>query len=355
MMMLFDPDPPFVRWYSFGRGISEERTQRFTPEWYRNEFENMKSKGAKAIGYLLYHGGEEITEPVKLLSQDSLSKIENCIRFLPERNEMTLRIARYWMRELPEIPHFLLCDTALFAHLPPEASTYAIPYQLRGEGIRRYGGDGLCHQWAWGQICSLKMKLYKRIISIHLGDHTNIAASKNGKAVETSIGFTPIEGIISSNGCGDIDTAIVLQLVSAGMSLEEINQSLSREGGFTGLLGKRRSLTDILQKTEDPHTNFVRDLFYYQVKKYIGAFISVLGGVDAIVFVCDYVDESNELIEETCRSLDFLRLKRREKAKVQHGYWIFSEKNSEVDVFCFKYDKLNILARKLINLTTKEL
>jgi len=354
MMLLFDPDPPFVRWCSFGKGTSEEHTQTFTPESYRNEFENMKSNEAKAIGYLLYHGGEEITEPMKLLSQDSLHKIENCVRFLPERNEMTLRIAQYWMRELPEIPHVLFCDTALFADLPAETSTYAIPYILRAEGIRRYGGDGLCHQWAWEQINTRKTRLHNRIISIHLGDHTNIAASNDGKAVETSIGFTPIEGIVSSNGCGDIDTAIVLQLVSAGMSLAEINQSLSGEGGFAGLLGRQSGLADILQTNEDPNTDFVRDLFCYQAKKYIGAFISVLGGVDAIVFVCDYVVESNELIEETCRSLDFLRLKTRKKPKLQDGYWIFSENNSEVDVFCFKYDKLNILKRKLINLTTKE-
>jgi acetate kinase len=353
MMLLFDPDPPFVRWHSFGRGTSEEHTQRFTPEWYRNEFENMKSKKAKAIGYLLYHGGEEITEPVKLLTQGSLSKVENCVRFLPERNEMTLRIARYWMRESPEIPHVLFCDTALFAHLPAEASTYAIPYRLREEGIRRYGGDGLCHQWGWGQICGLKM--YKRVVSIHLGNQTSIAALKDGKAVETSIGFTPIEGIISSNGCGDIDTAIVLQLVSAGMSLQEINQSLSRDGGFTGLIGKRCSLIDILQKNNSDNKKFVRELFSYQVMKYLGAFISVLGGVDAIVFICDYVDESSELIEEICCSLDFLRLKKREKAKASHGYWIFSENDSEVDVFCFKYDKWNILAKKLMNLINKEL
>jgi len=355
MMLLFDPDPPFICSYSLGRSTSKEHTQRFTPEWFGNEVDNMKSRKVKAIGYILHHGGEEITEPVKLITQGSLSKVENCVRFLPERNEMTLRIARYCMKVFPEIPHVLFCDTALFAHLPAEASTYAIPYKLRAEGIRRYGGDGLCHQWASEQINTLKMRSYKRVISIHLCNHTNIAAFQNGKAVETSIGFTPIEGIISSTGCGDLDTAIVLQLVSAGMSLEEINRSLSSEGGFTGLLGKQCSLTDILQKSKDPNINFVRDLFYYQVKKFIGSFISVLGGVDAIVFVCDYIDESIELIEETCRSLDLLPLKRREKAKVQHGHWIFSEKDSEVDVFCFKYDKLNILTRKLINLTTKEL
>jgi len=354
-MLLFDPDPPFVRRYSFERNVSVEHTQRYTPEWFRNESDSMKSKKVEAIGYLLYHGGEEITEPSKLLSQAYLSKVENCVRFLPDQNEMTLRIARYWMKEFPEIPHVLLCDTALFAHLPAEASTYAIPYQLREDGIRRYGGDGLCHQWGWEQICGLKTKSYKRAVSIHLGNQTNIAALKNGKAVETTIGFTPIEGIISSNGCGDIDTAIVLQLISAGMSLEEINQTLSRDGGFTGLSDKRCKLIDILKQNNSDQNNFIRELFSYQILKYIGAFISVLGGVDAIVFICDYVDESNELIEEICRSLDFLHLKKREKVKASHSYWIFTGNNSEVDVFCFKYDKLKILEKKLINLITKEL
>lgn len=354
MMLLFDPNPPFVRWYSTEGGKSGGQSRKFTMERYRSEFANLKSEKPGAIGYLLHHGGEEITEPAKLLSQEFLSRIENCIRFLPDYNEMTLRIVRYWMKELPEIPHVLFCDTALFANLPAEVSTYAIPYRLRSEGIRRYGGDGLCHQWAWEQINALEIKSYKKIISIHLSDYTNIAASKDGKAVETSIGFTPVEGIISSTGCGDIDTAIVLQLVSAGMSLEEINQLLSKEGGFTAILGKKHGLNDVLQMNGDGNVKFAREMFFYQVKKYIGAFIAMLGGLDAIVFACDDPDISGEFIQELCRSLGFLQVRTRENPKILEGYKIFSEDDSRVDVFCFKYNQWNVIAKKLIHITTKE-
>jgi acetate kinase len=351
MTLLFDPDPPYVRWYSGKSGL---HAQKFTTALYRNEFQNLKSKNPKAIGYLLHHGGEEITEPAKLIPQASLSQIENSVRFLPAHNEMTLRLARYWVREMPEIPHVLFCDTALFANLPSEASTYAIPYRLRNEGIRRYGGDGLCHQWTWQQANALKSKVYKRMISVHLGDATNVAASLNGKAVETSIGFTPIEGIISSTGCGDIDTAIVLQLVSAGMSLEEVNQLLSREGGFAGLLGKRHGLVNILHANGDGSVNFTRELFSYQLKKYIGAFVAVLGGLDALVFACDDPGKSGLLIGEICLSLGFLGLKTRENPNEQHGCRIFSEDDSGIDVLCFKYDQWNTLAKNLTYVISKE-
>ena len=355
MKLLFESDPPYARWCLTGNGSPIEKKCLVTSGWEAKLIKSYAEiNDVDAVGYFLHHGGEGITSSTSLLSPQFIRKVERSIRFLPEHNGMTLRIAQSWMERLPKIPHVVLCDTALFSNLPLEVSTYAVPYKLRKAGIRRYGGDGICHEWAWARTKSLFPTAADKTISVHLGNLTNVAAIKNGIAVETSIGFTPTEGIISPRSCGDIDPTIIVQLISAGMSVREINKLLSNESGFTGLLGRECVFDDINRNAQNPETVSVRKQFGYALKKYIGAFVAVLGGVDAIVFTGERIRESIELISEVCRSCKCLGLQSHSGIKKYDTYVRLSSIESKVNAICLDYNKWNAFDETINTFLRKE-
>lgn len=350
MNVIFIPDLPVLRWCTIENGIFAENKLELKSDWQNTLVESLGNlKNVESVGYLLYHGGEEITKPANRLLMESLPKIEKCVRFLPEHNDLTYKLAKYWLKKLPNAQHILFCDTAFFLSLPSEASTYAVPYKLRQKGVRRYGGYGLCHQRVWEKTTAVGKGAVKKVISIYLGNNTNIAAIKNGQPLETTLGFTLVEGIPSARGCGEIDPTIIFQLRFLGMTFDEINQLLSRESGFTGLLGRGCGFLDIVPRTEIAETNAVREVFRYSVLKYIGASISVLGGVDALVFASEYLVESLPFIEELCQQLEFLGLKFRTVSEENKKFWALTEESSSLKVFCLKYSPWEMLAEHAAN------
>lgn len=355
MILIFEPDPPYLRWCKLDNGTRFEYADEFGSRWMDAVLNNLGSREViEAVGYLLYHGGESVRQSVTPLSVESLNLLEGCAAFLPEHNEMTFKVARQLLSKLDAIPHFLFCDTAFFTNLPPEASTYAVPYTLRKKGIRRYGGYGLFHQFAWEQALRLFGPPPKKVVSVYLGNHTNVAAIDNGNAVETSIGFTPVEGTISVNSCGDIDPTIVFQLIAAGMTLPEINRSLTRESGFSGILDRPCTFKEIVTGTIEPGINFVREKLLYDLNRYIGAFASVLGGLDTLVFLSDDIKDSFGFITRVCDSLEFLGLKRTVSPYRSEDHFILTEQDSKIQVVCIKANKWEIINRSIIARTHKE-
>ena len=350
MILIFDPIPSVLRFCTIENNNLTESNCVFDSQWQTKILEIIPDqKKLDAIGYFIYHGGEEIKEPISTINNELLMKLEKIIGFLPESNDIIYKIAKHLFTFMPGVRHLLLCDTAFFIDLPTEASTYAVPFVLRKKGIRRYGGYGLCHQWAFQQINSPAGAQFKKVISIYLGDNTNIAAIMNGQPFETSIGFTPIEGILSSNGCGDLDPTIIFQLISNGFSLEDINNILSRESGFTGLMEEQTDYLSVIKNSEKPMKNFVKEVFKYNIQKYIGAFISILGGIDSIVFTSRYLDESIEFIMELCQSFSFLGLKCKVPSYRDSSIISIDDQNSSVKVFCLRYNKWEILKEKIIS------
>lgn len=348
MILLFDPDPPLLRWCKTENGNASEHNCEFDSDWTENVLGTLENaRRIEAVGYVLYHGGQEIVEPAIFLTPESLVNVEKSIQFLPEHNDMTAKVAGEWMAQLVDIPHIVVCDTAFFASMPNEASAYAVPIELRSKDIRRYGGYGLCHQWVWEKSQSLHLNRCEKLISIYLGDHTNVAAIRNGKPIETSIGFTPVEGILSSTGCGDIDPTIVFQLTSAGMSLKEINQALSQEAGFTGLLERPCSFLELLGRPNDSQVHSVQEIFLYAVRKYIGAFISILGGIDTIAFVTKHPRQSLDLQLDILGSLEFLGIKKKTIIDSYADYAMLTEKDSPIGSVCYHYNKWNIINERV--------
>ena len=351
MMLFFKPELSFLRWCKVKKGTFLENKCEFEPDWYKKVIEDIdKVEEIEAIGYFLYHGGDKIKEPVSILTPEILIKMDECTFFLPEYNDLTFKVATTCFKNFPNVHHLLFCDTAFFTNLPEQASTYGVPYELYKKGVRRYGGYGLCHQWVWKQIQSFSSKTVQKVISVYLGELTNIAAIKNGKSLETTIGFSPVEGIPSSKSCGNIDPSIIVELFSKGMSFDEIHHLLSEKSGFSGLLGKKCSFLDIVQSKNEEEKLKIREIFRYNIVKYIGAFISVLGGIDVIVFVSEYLEESMNFILEICHKLEFLGLKCKTSLEKNKKFQDLTENGSSVKTFCVKYNIWEIMAEEAQNL-----
>ncbi len=345
MILLFDSDTVCLHWCkvegeNFSAGKCELRSN-----WIQavaqdtNNFDKVE-----AIGYFLHHGGEIIKENTGFLSAENIKQLQNCVGFLPELNDITAKTAGYYMEKLPKIPHILLCDTAFFLDLPAEVSSYAVPYRLSDKGLRRYGRDGLLHQWASKQIKPLINKKPQKIICVYLDEHTNITAVKDGLPVESSMGFTPTEGILSGTSCGDIDPTIIFYLHSMGMPLGEINQLLSGQSGFMAILGEKTDLFDVISGKRNEKKDFAREIYLYNVIKYIGGFIPMLGGLDAIVFFSEKIEKFESLIVEICKKFQFLGLKVGDETNKSQQIWNFADKTSAINVFGMKSNKWQVMA-----------
>jgi len=346
MLLLFDPDPPYLRWCVFEQGAVRASRCPFGAEWLQTVKKGAGNLGrVKAVGCLLRHGGDRIKEPVVRVTPQTLSEVENAVRFLPEFNDITYKVLDRWTQELPGIPHFLFCDTALFSGLPDVAGTYAVPEELRDKGVRRYGSYGLVHHWAWEKARSLFGANVGKMVCVYLGDHTNVAALRDGKSLDTTIGFTPVEGIPSRTGCGDIDATIVFELLSSGMSFREINELLSRKSGFKALLGHHCSYRDFACEPAGADTTAARDILVYDVVKSIGAFTATLGGLDTLTFATRHPEESISIIREICGRLDFLRVRLHPVGPAAgEDAWKLSDNSSKMNVSLLKSDIWKIMA-----------
>ncbi len=348
MLLLFYPDPPFLRWCKVVRGRFSQDKIKFDADCFDAILKKIKGLGpVEAVGTLLYNGGEEIVEPVTPVDSGIMDQVWKCVRFLPEHNDMAAKNMEYWLKHLPRARHRLLCDTAFFTGLPSEASTYAVPFSLRKEGIKRYGGYGFCHQRAWKLAQEHFGEAARRMLSIYLGDSTNVAAICEGRPIETSIGFTSIEGIPSSTGCGDIDPTIVLQLSSTGMSSKDVHAILTRNSGMTGLLGKSCDYADLSGGKRSAAVNRVRKMIIYQIVKYCGAFISVSGGIDAVVFSAGNIEGSMGVIREICGRLRFLGLNLRKTAGSQGTFVPLTRDGSTVRAAAVKFDRWRMLSQMI--------
>ncbi|MCJ7786737.1 hypothetical protein MUP06_00780 [Patescibacteria group bacterium] len=308
----------------------------------------------EALGYLLRHSAELFEKQAVLLTSHLLNRLQQNTGFFPEYSDITFKVIDYWMKKTPKASHILISDTAFFNRLPPQAGTYAVPYALSKKGIRRYGGYGLFHSWAVETAGAFAKLPLSRIISVYIGDYTNIAAVKDGIAVETSIGFTPVEGILSSTGCGDIDPTIVFYLQSMGMSFEEITHLLSRQSGFSAIMDRQTSLADIINTGSDAQKGAALDIYQYHVKRYMGSFIAVLGGVDAVIFLADRPDLYSPVISQICRQLEFVGLKCNMPANKEDFLQDLTDNASLVKVFCLKCNKWEIMVHNIRRLLDKE-
>ncbi len=262
----------------------------------------------KAVGHRVVHGGEYFFES-QLIDNEVENRIEECIDLAPLHNPANLEGIKILRKLLPDVPNIAVFDTAFHQTMPKTSFLYAIPYNLYNKyKIRRYGFHGTSHKYVAQQAA---IKLGKplsecNLITCHLGNGCSITAIKNGVSVDTSMGFTPLEGLMMGTRSGDIDPYIVLYLMEKeNLSIEQVNSLLNKQSGLLGISGISNDIRFIWEeeKKGNEQAKLAADIFIYRLRKYIGSYMAVLGRVDAIVFTAG-IGENDEHVRE--RSLSGL-------------------------------------------------
>ena len=263
-----------------------------------------------AVGHRVVHGGETFRSPV-VVDDEVIAAIREMIPLAPLHNPPNLMGIEVARTIFPEAPQVAVFDTAFHQSLPPEAFLYALPIELYEEhGIRRYGFHGTSHAYVAEEAASCLGKPLAdlNLITIHLGNGASMAAIREGKCVDTTMGLTPLAGLVMGTRSGDVDPALPLFLAdNLGMSLHEIDDLLKRKSGLKGLCGMN-DMREILAKRGegDKAADRAVRVYAYRVKKYIGAFLAVLGRLDALVFTAGVGENSPEIRELCCRGLEAL-------------------------------------------------
>ncbi|CAN5702181.1 acetate kinase [soil metagenome] len=263
-----------------------------------------------AVGHRVVHGGEQLIAPT-LIDDKALAIIDDCAKFAPLHNPVNAAGIRAARDVFPDVPHVAVFDTAFHAQLPPHAFTYAVPTELYTKrGVRRYGFHGPSHQFmALSAAEHLKTDLTRlKLVTCHLGGGASVAAIDGGVSVETSMGMTPLEGLVMGTRCGDLDPAIPLLLARDGMSFDEIDQLLNRQSGLAGLSGRGADFRDIQAASEsgDMRARLAVDVFIHRIRKYIGSYAAVLGGADAIVFTGGIGENAAGVRTRVCDGLTYM-------------------------------------------------
>ncbi len=241
-----------------------------------------------AVGHRVVHGGDKYSNPV-IIDDQVLADIRRLAPLAPLHNPMEAQGIE-WLRELlPDVPHIAVFDTAFHQTMPPYAYRYALPEELyEKDGIRRYGFHGPSHQYVALMAATYLKRPFSRlkIITCHLGEGASVCAIDHGRSVDTSMGLTPLEGLVMVTRSGDLDPAIITYLMRQGLSADEIDNLLNRESGLKGLSGLSGDTREIAAAANagDSRALLAAEVFAYRVRKYIGAYYAVLGGLDALVF-----------------------------------------------------------------------
>jgi acetate kinase len=270
----------------------------------------------QAVGHRIVHGGERFTESV-LVNDEVLQGIEDCINLAPLHNSNNIK-GILAARELfgKDTPQVAVFDTAFHHSIPEQAFLYAIPYYLyRRYRIRRYGFHGTSHRYVAFRYRALRglTREQTNIITLHLGNGCSAAAIKRGNSLDTSMGLTPLEGLVMGTRSGDLDPAVVTIIADKeGLSCSAVETLLNTQSGLLGVSGLSNDLRQLqseLKEHDDRRVRLAIDLFCYRARKYIGAYLAAMGGADAIVFTGGIGENSPEVRAGICQNLEWAGLK----------------------------------------------
>lgn len=294
-------------------------------------------KDIEAVGHRVVHGGETFSGSV-LITDEVIKALQDNIELAPLHNPPNIKGIQAATRILPGTPQVGVFDTAFHSHMPPKAYLYGIPYELyRKYKIRRYGFHGTSHLYVSKKAAELMGRKYEelKIITAHLGNGCSMAAVDRGVSVDTTMGFTPLEGLLMGTRSGDLDPQVILYVMGKeGLSLNEAATMLNKHSGLIGISGESSDMREILAAVKDQHqrAKHAFDIFCYRIKKYVGAYAAAMGGLDALVFTGGIGENSSEVREEVCRDMDFLGIKL-DSIRNQNKEELISTDSSKVKVF----------------------
>jgi len=262
----------------------------------------------RAVGHRVVHGAEEFRQP-HIIDNRVIKKIKECVSIAPLHNPANLEGIKAALRTLPKVPHIAVFDTAFHQTIPDYAYMYAIPIKYyKKYKIRKYGFHGTSHQYVAQKAAKILKKPFNKLklITCHLGNGCSITAIDKGKSVDTSMGFTPLEGLMMGTRCGDIDVAAVFYLMGKDkLSLHKVDNILNKKSGLLGVSGISNDIRPIKEAARkgDKLSKLALDMFTYRIKKYIGAYYMILEGADAVCFTAGIGENNPELISKIRRSI----------------------------------------------------
>jgi len=278
----------------------------------------------EAVGHRVVHGGERFQRSVRI-DDTVLHGMEDMIELAPLHNPHNIKGVAAARAVLgAEVPNVAVFDTAFHHTLPEKAYLYAIPYQLyRRHKVRRYGFHGTSHRYVayrWREL-TLVAREATRIITLHLGNGCSACAIDQGNSVDTSMGFTPLEGLVMGTRSGDLDPAVVEFLeAKEGLSATAVDNLLNKQSGLLGISGLTNDMRDLLaeaHENDDRRARLAIDMFCYRARKYIGAYLAALGGADAIIFAGGIGENAPEVRAQICRGLEWVGMEIDEAANTR--------------------------------------
>jgi acetate kinase len=261
-----------------------------------------------AVGHRAVHGGEAFRQPVRI-DDDVIAKLVELSPLAPLHNPPGIAGIEAAMAALPDVPHVAIFDTAFFSTLPAEAYTYAIDAEIAHKySIRKYGFHGTSHKYVSERVAELLDRPYDEVDQIvcHLGNGASISAIRGGVAVDTSMGLTPLQGLVMGTRSGDVDPGLHAYLArEAGMSVAEIDRMLNSRSGISGLTGGTSDFRDLADRIEagDAAAKLAYDVYIHRLVSYIGSYLAILGGVDAITFTAGVGENDDAVRESVCDRL----------------------------------------------------
>lgn len=299
----------------------------------------MKSmQEVNAVGHRVVHGGEYYSDSV-LIDDDVISKLEELCELAPLHNPANIMGIKVMRKILPNTPNVAVFDTSFHQTMPDYAYTYPLPLEDYKElKVRKYGFHGTSHKYVSQEVQKLLNKSDSKIIVCHLGNGASISAVKDGKVIDTTMGMTPLAGIMMGTRCGDIDPAIPLYLMEKrNLTASEVDTRMNKKSGFLGIYGKSSDFRDITEgvKSGDSRAILAYEMFCYRIRNYIGSYIVALGGIDAIAFTGGIGENATLAREGVCKGLEFLGIELDYEKNTQRidGNVDYSKPSSKVRIY----------------------
>ncbi|HPA47643.1 MAG TPA: acetate kinase [bacterium] len=266
----------------------------------------------QAVGHRMVHGGEKFKKS-QVINDEVLRNIRECVEFAPLHNPHNLRGYNATYELFPNIPQVAVFDTAFHQTMPPHAYLYGLPYAIyQKHGIRRYGFHGSSHRYVTyrlGQLCGVNRDQL-RVITIHLGNGCSMTAVDHGKSIDTTMGFTPLEGLLMGTRTGDLDASVPLTLMAKEeISVAEVNAMMNKHSGLYGISGVSNDMREVImaaQEKKQDRAQIAIDMFCYRIKKYVGAYAAAMGGLDHVIFTGGIGENSPLIRDLSMKNLEFL-------------------------------------------------
>ena len=303
-----------------------------------------------AVGHRLVHGGPRYHKPLRINGKVS-HELKRLIALDPEHLPQALRDIRFVAKKFPRLPQVACFDTAFHSSLPQVARMYALPRKLYSDGIRRYGFHGLSYEYIVQDLGLMDPQLaHGRVIIAHLGNGASMVAIRDGKSLDTTMGLTPLEGLVMGTRSGDVDPGALIYLqAQKKLSLNALDHLLNKQSGLLGVSGTTSDMRELLRKSStDPRAAEAVDLFCYRAKKYVGAYAAALSGLDILVFAGGIGEHAFAVRERICHGLEFLGIQLDAKLNRANAP-VISSSRSRVRVRVIQTDEDRIIVRHVLS------